>query len=143
MDSQPIGTMTSTHTGNPVCCAAALASIDLIVKEKLVANACQLGNVLQRRLRELQSRFPPIGAVQGRGLVAGLSCVLPNSTSPDANLAWTVVRLCFEKGVLMFAPVGFSGATVKIAPPLVITEEAILESTAVLEEAFEEAIGGQ
>ena len=143
MDSQPIGTMTSTHTGNPVCCAAALASIDLVVNEKLAANACQAGNVLHGRLRELQRRFPQIGIVQGRGLVAGLSCVIPGSTTPDADLAWNVARLCFEKGVLMFAPVGFGGATVKIAPPLVITEEAILESTAVLEEAFGEAIGGQ
>ncbi|HEX4593217.1 MAG TPA: aspartate aminotransferase family protein [Bryobacteraceae bacterium] len=141
MDSQPIGTMTSTHTGNPVCCAAALASIDLVVNEKLAANACQVGNVLHRRLRELQSRFPQVGAVQGRGLVAGLSCVAPGSTAPDADLAWNIVRLCFEKGVLMFAPVGFGGATVKIAPPLVITEEAILESAAVLEEAFDETIG--
>lgn len=143
VDSQPVGTMTSTHTGNPVCCAAALASIDLVVNEKLAANACQVGNVLHRRLRELQLRFPQIGIVQGRGLVAGLSCVIPGSTAPDADLAWNVVRLCFEKGVLMFAPVGFGGATVKIAPPLVITEEAILESTAVLEEAFHQAIGGR
>jgi len=143
LDSQPIGTMTSTHTGNPVCCAAALASIDLMVNEKLAANACQVGNVLHGRLRELESRFPEIGAVQGRGLVAGLSCVKPGSTVPDSDLAWNVVRLCFEKGVLMFAPVGFGGATVKIAPPLVITEEAIFESTAVLEEAFDEAIGGR
>jgi 4-aminobutyrate aminotransferase-like enzyme len=143
MDSQPIGTMTSTHTGNPVCCAAALASIDLVVDEKLAANACQVGNILHERLREMQTRFPQIGAVQGRGLVAGLSCVTPNATNPDADLAWNVVRLCFERGVLMFAPVGFGGATVKIAPPLVITEEAILESTAVLEEAFSQAIGGR
>jgi 4-aminobutyrate aminotransferase / (S)-3-amino-2-methylpropionate transaminase / 5-aminovalerate transaminase len=143
MDSQPIGTMTSTHTGNPVCCAAALASIDLIVNEKLAANACQVGNILHRRVREMQARFPQIGAVQGKGLVAGLSCVMPNTTKPDADLAWNVVRLCFERGVLMFAPVGFGGATVKIAPPLVITEEAILESTTVLEEAFHQAIGGR
>jgi 4-aminobutyrate aminotransferase/(S)-3-amino-2-methylpropionate transaminase len=143
MDSQPIGTMTSTHTGNPVCCAAALASIDLIVEEKLAANACQVGNILHGRLREMQTLFPQIGAVQGRGLVAGLSCVAPNTTKPDADLAWNVVRLCFQRGVLMFAPVGFGGATVKIAPPLVITEDAILESTAVLEEAFDQAIGGR
>jgi len=143
MDSQPIGTMTSTHTGNPVCCAAALASMDLIVKEELAAHACQAGNLLHGRLREIQSRFPQIGAVQGRGLVAGLSCVVPDSMAPDPDLAWNVGRLCFRKGVVMFAPVGFGGATVKIAPPLVITEEAILESVAVLEEAFGEAIGGQ
>ncbi len=140
MDSQPIGTMTSTHTGNPVCCAAALASIDLVINEKLAANACRVGNVLHQRLREMQKRFSEIGNVQGRGLVAGLSCVLPGSTTPDPELAWQVVRHCFENGVLMFAPVGFGGATVKISPPLVITEEAMLESAAVLEAAFEQAI---
>jgi len=139
MDSQPIGTMTSTHTGNPVCCAAALASIDLVVREKLPANACKVGNVLHERLREMQSRLPQIGSVQGRGLVAGVACVEPGTTQPDAELAWDVVRRCYEQGVLMFSPVGFGGATVKIAPPLVITEAAILESAAVLEEAFGEA----
>jgi 4-aminobutyrate aminotransferase/(S)-3-amino-2-methylpropionate transaminase len=137
MDSQPIGTMTSTHTGNPVCCAAALASIDIVLNEKLASNASIVGGVLHRRLREIQARFPEIGSVQGKGLVAGLACVTPGTTAPDANLAWEVVRRCFENGVLMFAPVGFGGATVKIAPPLVITEAAILESTAVLEDAFE------
>ena len=140
MDLHPVGSMTSTHTGNPVCCAAALASIDLVVREGLAANAKKMGAVLHRRLHEIQARFPQIGCVQGRGLVAGLSCVLPDSTNPDAGLAGDVVRLCFEKGLLMFTPVGFGGATVKIAPPLMITEEAVLESTAVLEEAFEEAL---
>jgi 4-aminobutyrate aminotransferase/(S)-3-amino-2-methylpropionate transaminase len=141
MDSQPIGSMTSTHTGNPVCCAAALESIDIVVREKLAANACQMGDVLHRRLREIQGRFPAIGTVQGRGLVAGIACVAPGTTTPDADLAWEIVRHCFERGVLMFAPVGFGSGTVKIAPPLVITEEAILESTAVLEEAFKDRCG--
>src|SRR5258708_6924536 len=137
MDSQAVGTMTSTHTGNPACCAAALASIDLVVNEKLPANACRMGDILHRRLHEIHSRFPRIGSVQGRGLVAGLACVKPGSTTPDGDLAWEIVRYCYEHGVLMFAPVGFGGGTVKIAPPLVINEDAILESTAVLEEAFE------
>src|SRR5205814_1773928 len=93
--------------------------------------------VLHGRLREIETRFPQIGNVQGKGLVAGLACVTPGTTAPNSNLAWEIVRHCFERGVLMFAPVGFGGATVKIAPPLVITEAAILESTDVLEEAFE------
>jgi 4-aminobutyrate aminotransferase/(S)-3-amino-2-methylpropionate transaminase len=137
MDSQPVGTMTSTHTGNPVCCAAALASIDLVVNEKLAANACRVGDVLHQRLHQIQRRFPKIGAVHGRGLVAGLACVANGPATPDPDLAWEIVRHCFEHGVLMFAPVGFGGGTVKIAPPLVIDEQAILESVGVLEEAFE------
>src|SRR6185369_957024 len=56
MDLHPAGSMTSTHTGNPICCAAALASIDILKKEKLVENARSVGEVLHRRLRELADR---------------------------------------------------------------------------------------
>ncbi|MGH9612474.1 MAG: aminotransferase class III-fold pyridoxal phosphate-dependent enzyme, partial [Bryobacteraceae bacterium] len=134
----PVGSMTSTHTGNPICCAAALASIDLILREDLVENARKIGAILHRRLHEIAARFPQIGAVLGKGLVAGVSCVKPGGTEPDGELALNIVRRCFEKGVLMFSPVGLAGGTVKISPPLTITEEAILESTSVLEEAFAE-----
>jgi 4-aminobutyrate aminotransferase/diaminobutyrate-pyruvate transaminase/4-aminobutyrate aminotransferase/(S)-3-amino-2-methylpropionate transaminase len=140
MDLQPAGSMTSTHTGNPVCCAAALASIELVVTEDLAGNARQMGAVLQERLRALKSRCPQIGRVEGRGLVAGVGCVAPGTTAPDGDLAWDVVQRCVEKGVLMFSPVGAGGATVKISPPLIINQAAILESVAVLEEAFAEII---
>src|SRR5438445_6128343 len=71
MDLHPAGSMTSTHTGNPVCCAAALASIDLVVNENLARNSCRVGAVLHDRLHALASRFPQIGRVDGKGLVAG------------------------------------------------------------------------
>jgi 4-aminobutyrate aminotransferase / (S)-3-amino-2-methylpropionate transaminase / 5-aminovalerate transaminase len=141
LDLQPAGSMTSTHTGNPVCCAAALASIELVLNEHLVENARQVGATLHQGLRALQSRFPQIGTVAGKGLVAGVACVAPGSKNPDGELAWDVVRRCVTKGVLMFSPVGPGGGTVKISPPLVISEDAILESIAVLEEAFTEALG--
>jgi 4-aminobutyrate aminotransferase/diaminobutyrate-pyruvate transaminase/4-aminobutyrate aminotransferase/(S)-3-amino-2-methylpropionate transaminase len=143
MDLFPAGSMTSTHTGNPVCCAAALASIDLVVKEKLAENARKVGDVLLRRLREVQAKFPAIGLVDGKGLVAGVACVKPGTKEPDADLAWDIVQRSIEKGVLMFSPVGYGGGTVKIAPPLVITEDAVLESCAALEEAFQEALAPQ
>ncbi len=91
-------------------------------------------------LRAMTKRFPQIGWVDGEGLVAGVVSVKPNSKEPDADLAFNVVRASMEKGLLMFSPVGFGGATVKIAPPLSITEEAIDESCAVLEEAFAESV---
>jgi len=78
--------------------------------------------------------------VAGRGLVAGVACVKPGSTEPDGDLAFEVVRRAMEKGVLMFAPVGFGMATVKVSPPLVITAEAVQESVGVLAEAFTEAV---
>jgi 4-aminobutyrate aminotransferase-like enzyme len=139
LDLHPAGSMTSTHTGNPVCCAAALASIDLVVKEKLAENARQVGEVLHSGLRQLAAKTPQIGAVAGKGLVAGVTCVIPGTTNPDGDLAFEVVRRCVEKGVLMFSPVGFGGGTVKISPPLVIHEEAVRESLEVLGECFVEA----
>lgn len=139
MDLHPPGSMTSTHTGNPVCCAAALASIELVVKENLAENAHRLGAILHGRLRELQSGFPQIGNVAGKGLVAGVACVKPGALDPDSDLAGDVVQRCVERGVLMFSPVGLGGATVKISPPLVISDAALLESFSVLEEAFADA----
>ena len=136
MDLHPAGSMTSTHTGNPVCCAAALASIDLVVKEDLAGNAARMGAILHTELRRLQSRFPQIGSVDGKGLVAGVACVKPGTKDPDGDLTWNVIERCIEQGVLLFSPVGFGGATVKICPPLVINEEALRESIGVLEEAF-------
>jgi 4-aminobutyrate aminotransferase/(S)-3-amino-2-methylpropionate transaminase len=137
MDLQPAGSMTSTHTGNPVCCAAALASIDLVLGENLAENSRRVGDLLHQKLRALASRTPQIGRVDGKGLVAGIACVIPGTKEPDADLAWEVVRRCVEKGVLMFTPVGHGGATIKICPPLVITEAAILDSFAAFEEAME------
>ncbi len=143
MDIFPPGSMTSTHTGNPVCCAAALASIDLVVKEDLSANAARMGDLLHEKLKALQREYPDIIAcVDGKGLVAGVACVKPGTLEPDGDLAFDIVNRMMEKGVLLFSPVGFGGATIKICPPLTITEEAMLESTAVLAECFREALVG-
>jgi 4-aminobutyrate aminotransferase / (S)-3-amino-2-methylpropionate transaminase / 5-aminovalerate transaminase len=140
MDLQPAGSMTSTHTGNPVCCAAALASIELVLAEDLAGNSARLGVVLHSLLGALASRFPEIGRVDGKGLVAGVACVTPGTREPDGALAFELVSRCVEKGVLMFSPVGYGSGTVKISPPLVITEEALRESVAVLEEALAEIL---
>ncbi len=141
MDLYPPGSMTSTHTGNPVCSAASLACLEVIEEEGLVENSRKMGDVLQLPLRELGKRFPDhIGAVHGKGLVASLHMVHPGGIEPNPPLAADIVRRCVEKGLLMFAPVGYGGASVKISPPLNITEEAILESLSVLEEAVQEAI---
>lgn len=141
MDLHPPGSMTSTHTGNPICCAATLANIDLILKEDLTGNSFRMGQILQTELQRMKRVFPQIGHVDGKGLVAGVACVKAGTKEPDPELAWNVVEACIRKGVLLFAPVGFGGATVKICPPLVITEEPLRESIGVLEEAFREAVG--
>ncbi len=143
MDLHPKGSMTSTHTGNPVCCAAALANIDLIVKEDLAGNARRVGEILHSGLRDLQTELPQIAVVMGKGLVAGLPMIDPQTKQPDSPLAYEIVRRCYEKGLLMFNPVGLGGATVKVAPPLITTGEAALEGVAVLREAIAEAVAAK
>lgn len=144
MDLYPPGSMTSTHTGNPICAAAVLANLQVIREENLVDRCRAMGEILQPELRRVAQKYPNrIGAVHGKGLVASLHMVKPGGIEPDAALAADIVRRCVEKGLLMFAPVGYAGASVKIAPPLVITEEPLRESIQVLEEVLEEAIGGK
>lgn len=144
MDLSMPGSASSTHSGNPVCCAAALANLDLILGEDLPGNAARMGAILHRRLNEIQARFPGyIGAVRGKGLVAGLICVEPGAPDkPNGAFARDAVWRCVEKGLLMFAPVGYMGSTIKICPPLTIDEEALLEGCAVLEETIAELAGG-
>lgn len=138
------GSMTSTHTGNPICCAAALANIEIILEEDLVGNAARVGAVMHRELGRLKEKYADrIAAAHGKGLVAALQLVKPATGEPDADLAWEAVRRCIEKGVLLFAPVGFGGAALKIAPPLCITEEAICEAVAVIGEAIDETLSGK
>jgi 4-aminobutyrate aminotransferase/diaminobutyrate-pyruvate transaminase/4-aminobutyrate aminotransferase/(S)-3-amino-2-methylpropionate transaminase len=140
MDLHPPGSMTSTHTGNPICCAATLASIDIILEEDLAGNSARMGEILHSELRRMRQQYRQIGYVDGKGLVAGVACVKPGTKEPDAALAGRIVEKCIEKGVLMFSPVGFGGATVKICPPLVINEEAMRESLGVFSETFAEAV---
>ena len=135
------GEMTSTHSGNPICCAAALASIELIEREGLVKNAGEVGEVLHNELAKLHKRYPDrIGAVHGKGLVAGVMMVKPGGIEPDGDLAFEIIRRCIEKGLMFFSPVGFGSATVKIAPPLCITADAVRDGAKALGEAMDEAI---
>ena len=141
MDQFPPGSMTSTHTGNPVCCAAALANIKTILDRNLPANAAETGVILDAGLRQIQSRHADVaGRYTCRGLVAGLQMTRPGKKEPNHDLAHRVVELCFQKGLLLFSPVGAWGQTVKIAPPLTITADAIREGLQVLSAAMDEAV---
>ena len=140
MDIFSAGSMTSTHTGNALSVAGALANLQAIAEDKLVENAAAMGELLQPELRRIGGKFPEfVGEVHGRGLVGSLHIVQPGGIEPDASRATDIVRRCYEKGVLMFAPVGYSGASVKVSPPLCISAEPLSESLAVLEEAMSEA----
>jgi 4-aminobutyrate aminotransferase/(S)-3-amino-2-methylpropionate transaminase len=141
MDLYPAGSMTSTHTGNPVCSAAALASLKKIVNDDLAGNARNLEPILLKGLNAIQQKHPDVvGNVTGKGLVAGLQLVKSGKKEPDADLAFDIVERCFHKGLLFFAPVGSWGQTVKVSPPLTITQEALEDVLAVLAETVDESV---
>ena len=143
MDLYGPGEMTSTHTGNPICSAAALANVKLIVGEKLAANSAARGEELLAGLEKICARHAAhVGAIKGKGLVAGVHCIKPGTTDPDPNLAFAVVERAIEKGLLLFGPVGFKGGTIKICPPLIITRDQLVDGLAAFGEAMDEAVGG-
>lgn len=136
MGLYPPGSMTSTHSASPLPVAAAVESLKIIQREGLVENSRQLGEILLAELERIQTKHPQeLGCVRGKGLVAGIRVVKAGTKEPDGDTALRINEKCFQMGVLMFAPVGMSGECLKIAPPLVITEEALRESLGVLEEA--------
>jgi 4-aminobutyrate aminotransferase/(S)-3-amino-2-methylpropionate transaminase len=141
MDQYDPGTMTSTHSGNPVCCRAALASIRAILEEGLVENARAMEQELMPGLIGIQRRHPDvIGCVHGKGLVAGLQIVRPGTREPDHDLAHRIIEECFLRGLLFFAPVGVGGGCVKVSPPLCISAAAIADGLGALSEAVDAAV---
>jgi len=142
MGLYPPGSMTSTHSASPLPVAAAIASLEVLQKERLVERAAAMGEILMPALERIQSKYPKVlGCVHGKGLVAGIQVVKPGTKEPDPETAMKINVACFRKGLLMFAPVGASGECIKIAPPLTISEEALRESLQVFAEAVEEVLG--
>jgi 4-aminobutyrate aminotransferase-like enzyme len=141
MDLYAPGSMTSTHSASPLCVAAALACLEILQRDDLSANAARMGEILFTELERIRNKYPSILAVvHGKGLVAGIRIADPKTGKPDGDTALKINTLCYQKGLLMFAPVGSNGECVKVAPPLTITEDALRESLDVFEEAVDEAL---
>jgi 4-aminobutyrate aminotransferase len=120
----PMGAHGSTYGGNPVACAAALATIDLIEKE-LLANTVEMGGVLLEGLREMASRQGLIGEIRGRGLMIGIQFESP-------EVADAVEVAAFRQGLLTLR---CGDATIRMSPPLVITEAQARTGLRIFEEA--------
>jgi 4-aminobutyrate aminotransferase/(S)-3-amino-2-methylpropionate transaminase len=139
MDLQPHGEMSSTHTGNPLCGAAMIANIEVIRDEGLISNAAALGPVVREALAGVRRRLPGyLGAINGRGLAWGVYVLDPATGGLNPDLATMVINRCLQLG-LMLLPTGGRG-TLKIAPPLCITQEALLEGIGVIEQALAECV---
>ncbi len=133
------GSMSSTNGGNPLCSRAALTSIEIMEEENLVAKSEDLGNKMLARLNDMMKKYEMIGDVRSMGLVAGVEIVCDKaSKQPDAVATRKIVQEAFKKGLIMIAPIGFHGNVIRIAPPLVISEELLMKALDIMEECVSE-----
>ncbi|WP_345103224.1 aminotransferase class III-fold pyridoxal phosphate-dependent enzyme [Candidatus Villigracilis vicinus] len=131
-----IGTHGNTYGGNPISCAASLATIDLIEKQYL-QNAAEVGEYAMDALTEIQARHPSIGEVRGKGLMIGVEFVKDRESKESAGeLTERVVDLAFERGLLMLS---CGKSVIRIAPPLSISKSEVDEGLRMFEEALTEA----
>ncbi|HXB18511.1 MAG TPA: acetyl ornithine aminotransferase family protein [Steroidobacteraceae bacterium] len=137
MEKWKRGAHGNTFGGNPLCCAAALATLELVERE-YAANAAAVGEYFLGRLRELQQRFPCIGEVRGKGLMIGMELVTDRaSRTPAKKLCEAVLTRAFHHGLLLLS-CGVS--TVRFIPPLMISRAHVDEALTLLEPALKEAL---
>lgn len=128
----PLGSHGNTYGGNPIACAAALATIDLI-EHGFLQNATEVGDYALDALEEMMGRHPSIGQVRGIGLMIGVEFVKDRKThEPDHDLRDRVVDLAFERGLLTL---GCGKGVIRVSPPLNITENQMEEGLEIFEEA--------
>jgi 4-aminobutyrate aminotransferase / (S)-3-amino-2-methylpropionate transaminase / 5-aminovalerate transaminase len=124
----------SSYGGSPLASAAGLASLEVILKEDLVANAERVGRVMLRRLEELKEKHRCVGEVRGKGLMLGIELVRDRATKAplDRTVTQALYQECLRRGLaaMTYAP------SVRLNPPLTIREEQALAGLAILDEAL-------
>lgn len=136
MERWPRGAHGNTFGGNPLCCAAALATLDL-VEAQYRDNAARMGRRFMHRLRDLATRHAVIGEVRGKGLMIGMELVTDRANrTPAKALCEAVITRAFHNGLLLLA---CGTSTVRFMPPLMIGEADIDEAIAILDASLDEA----
>ncbi|CAB4676310.1 MAG: 4-aminobutyrate--2-oxoglutarate transaminase [Actinobacteria bacterium] len=135
MDSVHTSGLGGTFGGNPLACAAALGAIETIEAENLVARAQHIGQILGDSLRALAKKYPVIGEVRGRGAMQAVELVEAGTKNPNTAAMNAVVKYCQSKGVLVLTAGTYSNV-VRFLPPLVISDELLLDAMSVLDAAF-------
>ncbi|MGV0769982.1 4-aminobutyrate--2-oxoglutarate transaminase [Mycobacterium syngnathidarum] len=132
MDSPHVSGLGGTYGGNPVACAAALATIETIEADGLVTRAQHIGQLMKDRLGRLQAEDDRIGDVRGRGAMIAVELVKPGTTTPDAELTKALCAGAHAAGVIVLS-CGTYGNVLRFLPPLTISDELLIEGLDVLE----------
>src|SRR5215472_16955100 len=127
------GSHASTFGGNPVCIAAALATMD-IIERGAMQNAATVGAKMQERLRPWVKKYAHVGDVRGRGLMIGVEIVKDQqSRQPIGTLRDRIVDLAFERGLLIL---GCGETSIRLCPPLIVSDEEATVGLDILEDAL-------
>jgi len=126
----------TSYGGNPMACAAALASLEVIIEEDLVRRAAELGAFILARLRELQARHPIVGEVRGKGCLLAIELVKdPTTREPFEEAGRLVYQEAFRRG-LAWVP---AGHILRLSPPLVMEQALAARALEIIEEAIAQA----
>jgi 4-aminobutyrate aminotransferase len=133
MDWVP-GSHASTFGGNPVCIAAALATIDILQREGL-ENAATIGTTMLERLYPWVDKYSTVGDVRGRGLMIGIEIVKDQkSRTPVGSMRDRIVELAFERGLLIL---GCGETSIRLCPPLIVNRHEAAIALDILEECIQ------
>ncbi|MEV4345612.1 4-aminobutyrate--2-oxoglutarate transaminase [Actinoplanes sp. NPDC049596] len=135
MDAVHPGGLGGTYGGNPIACAAALASIETMRELDLAAAARRIEAVARPRLEALAAKHPVIGEVRGRGAMLALELVGPDDRSPDPVTTAAVQKKAHELGLLLLT-CGTYGNVVRLLPPLIISDDELDRGLTLLEQSF-------
>ena len=136
MDSVHAGGLGGTYTGNPLACAAALATIETYQEDNLQARAIEIGAIISEFFTELQKNDDRIGDVRGRGAMQAVELVHPGTKQPAPEATAAIVAHCHRNGVLALS-CGTYGNVVRMLPPLVISDELLHDALDVFAQACE------
>lgn len=135
MDASHVGGLGGTYGGNPLACAAALATIETIEREGLVDRARQVERLMLDTLHRMQADDDRLGDVRGRGAMIAVELVRSGTDEPDADLARAVSTAAHQAGVIVLT-CGTYGNVLRFLPPLAISDELLTEGLEVLAQAF-------
>ncbi len=130
------GAHSTTFGGNPVACAAGLATLDVIREEDLLANCRKMGARLLAGAQQLKAKYPLIGDVRGIGLMVGLELIIPGQDkTPNPQAVNRLLEECLARGVLLYSA-GVHNHVIRIFPPLIVKPEEIDEALHILDESL-------
>ncbi len=142
MNAVHVGGLGGTYGGNPVSCRAALAVMEILLKDGLLDRSVELGNTLLDRFEGLKMDNEIVGDVRGKGPMLALELVRDRETKePAVEEAKALVQRCFEKGLILLSCGNF-GNVIRTLMPLVITDEQLDRGITILEESLKEVAEG-